>query len=212
MATLAFSALSPADKACAALQLARAQTVDNLLRAQQRFEAARRAIQRLKGLAANVSLPIIPNLPAILDLDTRAYDQIRRACPMLNLPAVDTGVLAGLPGIAQLEALRRAYQGAVSSFLNRLESSALGLIDRIEADFNRYLDKVLNEVGLALSYLDCFCSGMSALQDLAKLDTAKAAYQELSKKPSLLDEELAGRMNTLRETKVQLKTILRGAA
>jgi len=202
------SLLSSVSSGCTAIGAVRSGIVDSLINLHQRFEAARRVVTLFRGGIANMALPLIPNLPAIVNMDLSAYNHIKLACPSLGLPGLDGNVIGNLPGVQQLEQLRVQYQSSVAKMLDNLESTPLGLIDQLESELNKKVAVVLKEVGPIIGVLDCVCAGVDEISNPANLDRAKSFYTELTRKPTLLDDELAGRMNTFREIKGSLSSVV----
>ena len=191
--------------ACAVMRTIQAAAMSEVIGVYLRLEAARRTVQLLKGAAFSAALPVFPNLPAILSLSENAYNTIRLACPQLALPFFDPYSIAP---IKKLDWIRQKYQSAVQSALDKMESYPIAAIDRLESLIQQELNKLFEKLGPFNQFITCVCAGAETLQDAGNIETAKSMYKELVQKPSLIGDELSGKMNTFRETRGQLRNVL----
>ena len=96
----------------------------------------------------------------------------------------------------------------MNNLLNKLEQTPLGIIDQLEAELQGRISKVLSAIGPFNSYVNCICSAADELSNPANLATAKNFYSELMKKPTLISDELTGKMGGFREASNQLKQVV----
>lgn len=169
----------------------------------------RRTVSNARGLVNNTALPVVPNLPAAVNLDSTMYNQIRSACPGLNLPVVDNAAVAGAPGVASVERLRTSYQQAVSTQLDKVEESPLNLVAQLQNELDNQINKVLTAVGPFLNYANCICTAAEALSDPNTIAAAVSFFNQLKNfRPTLIDQELSGKLHTLEAIKSNLKSAL----
>jgi hypothetical protein len=191
------------------MDIIRTEAVNQLLKLQQRFISMQRTVTLTRGFVNNSALPVVPNLPAAVNLDSTMYNQVRSACPGLNLPVIDNATVAGAPGISQVERMRTSYQQAVASQLDKVEQSALNLIDQLQNELDTQIDKVLDAVGPFVDYANCICTAATAINDPNTLAAAVSFYNQLKNfRPTLIDQELEGKLHSLTEAKLNLKNVL----
>lgn len=203
------TALDPVTKACRVVNSVRSQAIEQLVQLNQRFEAARRSVSLVRGLAES-AIPQFPNLPALVDLDWASYRRVLAACPGLGLPAVPAQALSGLPGFKQLDQLRSLYEGSLRNALNKLERTPMGLIDKLEQELNKKIHQLLKTLGPLDRFLDCACAVADEVSNPNSQDVerAKKIWEELKQKPSVLDTSGQRQLAVWREQKEQLQRVL----
>jgi hypothetical protein len=183
--------------ACAIIQLAKSQAVDQLLALQHSLDSARRTINFLTSAAANAAT--LPPIPSSITIDLNTYNQVLALCPSLKLPT--TGLNT------KLNQLRSQYQAAVAGFLSKLEKSPLGLIDQLETEINRKIASVLKSLGS--NALNCSCSDTGDFQTPSDVASAQSFYTALQQQPQVItDPTLRSQLNTHRQSKTNAKKAL----
>lgn len=170
----------------------------------------RRVVNMLAAAASRAAIPPIPSLANLASLDLDTYNRIRISCPSLNLPVLDESFLGSLPGIKQLEALREAVQRGIQDAIDRAERTPLGMIDKLESQLQREIDKVLAALGPFSEYLNCACSIASGIEE-TQAKIAQTSFKELSKPSSrwtLLDGPTKASVNVYRDTVDGLKQVI----
>jgi len=206
---MATSPAAIAASACAVVDIVRSDAVGQLIQLQQRFQALQRTVILLRGFVNSVALPAFPNLPALATLNTTVYDQIRSSCPGLGLPVLDSALVASLPGISQLDQIRAQYQQAVSGALDKLEQHPLNMINQLQFELDTQIDKVLKAIGPFDQFAKCVCNTLSQINSGAEVEQASVFFNELVNfRPTLIDEQLTGQMNSLNESRINLQTVI----
>jgi hypothetical protein len=164
--------------------------------------------RRLAELIENATDPrtLIPDINALVpisSLDVQSYENLRLACPMLNLPS----------GIDGLEALKAALNSAYLGLINRLNLHPYGGLTRLVDT----LDKLISQGGInyacVLSYLSCAAAMCGAAGHVsATLDANAAVIDQYGKNianttAAVLSDRAQAKVADLNAAITQLKNL-----
>lgn len=197
------------NQACLTVDFIRSQAIRVIGDFDFRYEMLLRTASYLKAAAALAVIPLIPPIPAIPQLTLDSYLQIQRACPFLHLQGLSADALAALPGLAQLERLKELVFNAYLGYLNSLETSAIGMLDQLEAQLQAEVDRVLKLIGPFDQLVTCLCGAANAIQDASASAKALASYSLLVEKPpTLIDDYLKQQLASYQAVKASFKVAL----